>query len=482
MSDFFQHVNKPAETDCDSLVLAVAQGEDGPHLLPCSLSTEMSQELASLLPLLGMSGKVDEVCVSTAPSRLATRTLTFVGLGKHNFGDAQAVRRAAGCVTRTSKAKTLAFDWAITDEGVWQALAEGAGFGAYRYDRYFSKKADRIESVLLPDSEAARKGAKTAEVLVSAANLTRDLVNTPANDLCPADFVEIAKRECEGLPIEIEVWDFARLQEEKCGGLVGVGQGSSRPPYLVKLSYQPQGAKRHAALIGKGITFDSGGISLKPAANMEAMKSDMTGAATVLGATIAAARLEVPQQITTYLALAENLPGGKAQRPSDVITIRNGKTVEILNTDAEGRLVMADALSLACEIKPDVILDVATLTGAQIVALGNRTTGLMGQGGAPEEVFKAAERVGEPAWVMPIPEELKEANASKFADVANSGGRNAGMMVAADFLSNFVDDFPWAHLDIAGPSYNSGKPWGFSAYGGTGVMVRTLVDYLANLK
>ncbi|OKL50055.1 leucyl aminopeptidase [Boudabousia marimammalium] len=477
MTNFSLFTDDISTLNVKTIVLAVAKQGEEAAICQSSLDSQIIAELDTHLPALGMDGSAGSVVTTIAPAGISAETLTLVGVGKLDELDAEAFRRAAGVATRITKAESVAFDIATSDTE-FAALVEGAALGAYRYDRYLSKKATRIESVSFAEEEG-RQSQLDAVLKVSAAvSLTRDLVNTPSLDLYPEKFVELAREAIADLPIEIEVWDMERLRAEGCGGIVGVGQGSSRPPFMVRLSYSPNAATSHIALIGKGITFDSGGISLKPGLNMENMKSDMAGAATVLSATVAAAQLGLDTKVTTYLALAENLPSDTAQRPSDVVKIRNGKTVEVINTDAEGRMVMADALSLATELNPDAIIDVATLTGAQIIALGNRTAGLMGQGEVPDELAVSAQETGEPMWVMPIPEETAEANSSTVADVQNTGGRPAGMLVAANFLSNFVADFPWAHMDIAGPSYNTGAPWGFTPKGGTGMGVRTLIDYL----
>ena len=276
--------------------------------------------------------------------------------------------------------------------------------------------------------------------------------------------------------------DEKKLARGGYGGIVGVGQGSSRPPRLVRLEYAPAGATAHVAYVGKGITFDSGGLSIKPAAGMEAMKSDMSGAAAVLHTVVAAARLGLKVRVTGWLALAENMPSGTAQRPSDVITIRGGKTVEVLNTDAEGRLVLADALVDASAAGPDLIVDVATLTGAQMVALGNRTSAIMANDDdLRTRVHTVSQAAGEQFWPMPLPAELRSSMDSAVADIANIGDRFGGMLVAGLFLAEFVGDgpdggkIPWAHLDIAGPAFNTGKPFGYTPVGGTGVAVRTLL-------
>jgi len=271
------------------------------------------------------------------------------------------------------------------------------------------------------------------------------------------------------------------------GGILGVGQGSSRGPRLVKVEYAPEGAAKHLALVGKGITYDTGGLSLKPAGSMLGMKDDMTGAATVLAVTVAAARLALPVRLTAWLCVAENMVSGTSIRPDDVLTIRGGTTVEVTNTDAEGRLVMADGLVAASEETPDAIVDVATLTGAQVVALGTRTVGVMGNDALADEVVGLAGRVGETFWRMPLPGELRARLDSDVADLVNAtpGNTAAGMLLAGVFLQEFVgrredgSALPWVHLDIAGPSNNKGGGYGFTAKGSTGVSVRTLLELAA---
>ena len=312
----------------------------------------------------------------------------------------------------------------------------------------------------------------------------REWVNTPANLLYPESFAEQVRKLVLGSNITIDVLDETALSEGGYGGLMAVGGGSSRPPRLVRLSYSPKGAKFHLALVGKGITFDSGGLNLKPAEGMYAMRYDMAGAATVLGAVHAIAQLGLKIRVTAYGALAENMPSGSAFRPSDVLTIYGGKTVENGNSDAEGRLVMADALARANEDHPDLVVDVATLTGACVVALGHRTAGLMATDDATADlVLDAAEAAGEDVWQLPIPEEIRSKLDSKVADLRSTGhDRWAGALVAAAFLREFVaEGTPWAHLDIAGPAFLDGKPYGYVAPGGTGIGVRTLIALARSL-
>jgi leucyl aminopeptidase len=314
----------------------------------------------------------------------------------------------------------------------------------------------------------------------------RDLVNAPSSHLFPDSFAREAIALAGDAPVDVEVLGEVELLAGDFGGILGVGKGSAHGPRLVKVSYSPAGAAKHLALVGKGITFDSGGISLKPPASMVGMKYDMTGAATVLAVTLAAARLDVPLRITAWLCIAENMPGGNAIKPNDVLHMKGGKTVEVLNTDAEGRLVLADGIVAASDEHPDAIIDVATLTGAQVVALGNRYAGVMGDDELVDQVVSAAKRVGETFWPMPLPAELRSILSSDVADIANSkpGNTAAGMLAGGVFLSEFVGTngegaekrtIPWAHIDIAGPSDNKGAGYGFVSKGPTGVTVRALL-------
>jgi leucyl aminopeptidase len=319
-------------------------------------------------------------------------------------------------------------------------------------------------------------------VIAKAVNLVRDLVNTSPLDLPPAELAAEAERVATAVGVSVEILDETALAAGGYGGLVGVGQGSTRPPRLVRLAYTHPDATKTVAMVGKGITFDSGGLSLKPPKSMETMKCDMSGAAAVLAATAAVAELGLAVNVVTYLTIAENMPGGAAQRPSDVITMYGGKTVEVLNTDAEGRLVLADGLARCAEDDPDVVVDVATLTGAATVALGGRTAGVMGSSDAvAAEVAAIMREAGEPAWAMPFPEELRKGLDSMVADLANvSSDRGGGMMVGGLFLREFVPEgAAWAHLDIAGPAFNEKAPFGYTPKGGTGAAVRALIAIAA---
>ncbi|MEY5023149.1 MAG: hypothetical protein RL569_62 [Actinomycetota bacterium] len=355
-----------------------------------------------------------------------------------------------------------------------KAFAEGAVLGQKTPSQFKKDSASNLE-VLIVCAEQVDLALeiKVAETIVAI----RELINLPANELWPDKLAQEAKALAKGLPIEVEIWDEKKLEKERCGGILGVGKGSVRPPRLVKLTYR--GGGKHFALVGKGITFDTGGLSLKPAESMVGMKYDMAGAASVLGAVVAAAQLGVKADITGFMCLAENMPSGEATRPGDVLTLRNGKTVEVLNTDAEGRLVLGDGLSLASELSPDHIIDIATLTGAATIALGHRYAGLMGSGAAVELAKHAAEKTGELLWHMPMPSELRELLNSELADMTNVkiGNRAGGMLIGGIFLSEFVPkDASWAHLDIASSGNNDFAPYSVYPSGATGVMIRTVIE------
>ena len=401
------------------------------------------------------------------------------GVGLVIGGELSLIEFVAAAVRSATHAAPLVIDLRGQQQSVL-AAAEAALLASKTPTAYKSESKDESISVqLLVDEVISIEPAIQVAAEVIRA---RELINMPANDLYPEIVAQRATDFAKGLPVQIDVWDEHRLAKENCGGILGVGKGSIRPPRLVKLEYR--GGGKHLALAGKGITFDTGGLSLKPAESMVGMKYDMAGAATVLAATLAIAKLGLKVNVTTVLCLAENMPSGSATRPGDVVKIRNGKTVEVLNTDAEGRLVLADGLSYLSELKPDHIVDVATLTGAATIALGKRHTGLMGQGAAIEEVKRAAEAASELVWHMPLAQELKETLNSDLADMTNVkiGNKAGGMLVGGLFLQEFVaKDASWAHLDIASAANNEGSPYSVYPAGATGVMIRTLVELAKNL-
>ncbi len=432
------------------------------------LDEALGATIADTLTALGATGEPEELSKIPGGGKLAATLVLAVGLGKApqdgDSFDAERLRRAAGAAVRSVAAKKPADDGAPAGKAVTlalpaltpdeaEAVTTGALLGAYTFRRYRATPAGDLALTVLTgggNADAVRRG----QVVAKAVNLVRDLVNTSPLDLPPAALAAEAERAAAASGVAVEVLDEVALTEGGYGGLVGVGMGSTRPPRLIRLSYTHPAAKQTVAFVGKGITFDSGGLSLKPPKSMETMKCDMGGAAAVLAATVAIADLKLPVNVVTYLCAAENMPGGGAQRPSDVITIYGGKTVEVLNTDAEGRLVLADGIARSAADDPVLIVDVATLTGAAMVALGGRTAGVMGSSDAVAAGVAALMRdAGEPAWAMPFPEELRRGLESTVADMTNvSADREGGMLTAGLFLKEFVPDgVAWAHLDIAGP-------------------------------
>jgi len=481
----------------DALVLGCAQTDDGPRILSDGIEPvdeKMAAVVAELGSQLGVSGAPDDVHKFAAPSGYQAKMVVLTGLGKADADgrfDPEVLRRAAGAAIRElGGSKSAALALPTDDDAALSAVAEGALLGAYAYNDYRSGEGAKAPvadiEVITPRqrSSRAKEALARADILANAVARTRDLTDAPANELNPLTFAAQAVAAVKGLPhVKATVLDEKALKSGGYVGLVAVGQGSATPPRLVTLDYKPPHAVGTVALVGKGITFDAGGISIKPSAGMQAMIMDMAGAAAVLETVVAAAQLGLPVRVLGYLCLAENMPGSNASRPGDIIKYRNGKTVEIINTDAEGRLVMADGIIDAVKAKADVIIDIATLTGAQILSLGHRTSGVMGAPDAMRDaVAYSAKQCGELFWPMPLPEELKaELKASTAADLANvNADKAAGMLFAAAFLREFVDGVPWAHLDIAGPAYNTKGPWGYTAKGGTGVGVRTLVTFLEN--
>ena len=453
--------------------------------------------VAPLLEARGFTGKAGEVAALPTLGRLPATVLLLVGVGERAKVDAEVLRRAAAAVVRQGRgarkaATTLPQALPADPAGAVQAVAEGALLAAYRFDKYKQAKASANGSrppaelatlALHPGPAVGRDGGlagalAAGQARATATNLARDLSNEPANALHPADLATAARKLLAGKGVTVKVKDEKALAAEGFGGIVGVGQGAEHPPRLIELRYAPKGATGEVVLVGKGITFDSGGLSLKPPDSMKTMKTDMSGAAAVLATMSVLADLEVKVPVTGYLASAENMPSGKATRPGDVLTMKNGKTVEVLNTDAEGRLVMADALALGAASKPAAIIDVATLTGACAVALGNRYTGLMANDEAlAAELLDAAAEAGEPTWRLPLPPEYRKDIESDLADLKNVGDRYGGALFAGLFLQEFVDDRPWAHLDIAGPARAESDD-GYLSKGSTGVTVRTLLTWL----
>ncbi|WP_223628744.1 leucyl aminopeptidase [Microbacterium sp. EST19A] len=444
--------------------------------------------LAEALAGIGFTGSASSFTRVYAPD---VTSLPFAVVGTGSGADAAAVRNAVGAALRSLTGfDHVAVGFAGGLESFAAAAAEGAVLGGYRFDTYRAEKGKtRAAGVTLHadlDDEAIAK----AQAVGEAVALIKDLVNVPAEWQSPEQLAQSAADSVADLEVSVEILDETALAEQGFGGILGVAQGSDRPPRLVRLDYSPADATRHIALVGKGITFDTGGLSLKPAASMVGMKFDMAGAATSLAALRAIATLGLPVHVTAWLAITDNMPSGRALRPGDVVRILDGTTVEVLNTDAEGRLVLADGLVAASREHPDVIVDVATLTGAIVAALGHRHTGVFGDDDTVAELLAAAENADELAWHMPLPAHMEESLESPIADLqnVNMSDRMGGASYAGLFLRRFVgrtsdaEDaprIPWVHLDIAGSGEHAGAPYGFTDKGPTGAMVRTIIALAA---
>jgi leucyl aminopeptidase len=474
----------PATSGLSATVIGVQAQAKAPKVAKSHLDSKLTASFN--LDSLGVSSEVGSVKKLSGPG---SSVIVLLGLGA--IINLDSIRDAMGSAARElGNFEHVVIDIPLTSKEQVLAAIEGFQLGNYEYLTYKPKATKRALSKLtiITSFKPAVSALSDLEVLTSAVHRTRDMVNAPANDLYPEVMVQAAKKLAKGVSVKVKVWEEKDLIADGLGGIHAVGKGSNRPPRLVKLEYKPARAKTSVAFVGKGITFDTGGLSLKPAESMVGMKYDMTGAAACLQALIAIAELKLPIKATAWLCLAENMPSGGATRPNDVIKIRNGKTVEVLNTDAEGRLVLADGLSMASEESPDYIVDVATLTGAATIALGNRYAGLMGDDKAIKKVQSAAATTGELVWHMPLPDELRPLLNSDIADIANVkiGNRAGGMLIGGLFLKEFVGTEgkaapAWAHLDIAGPANNDSAAYGHTPKGATGVTVRTLVQLARDL-
>ncbi|WP_319446334.1 MULTISPECIES: leucyl aminopeptidase [unclassified Mycobacterium] len=472
------------------LIVPVVAGEDDEPTVVANpfLDAEATGEIEVALKALGAKAAAESTTRVIAPS-LPVASVLAVGLGKaRDEWPADVIRRAAGVAARALSG-TESVVTSLTELDL-EAAIEGLILGSYRFTDFRSAKTAPKEPGLttltaLSTAKGAKSTAARAADIATAVATARDFVNTPPSHLFPAEFAKRAKALGEAAGLLVEVLDEKALDKGGYGGIVGVGKGSSRQPRLVRLIHKGGTSKKSktVALVGKGITFDTGGISIKPAANMHHMTSDMGGAAAVIATVVLAAKQQLPIDVIATVPMAENMPSSTAQRPGDVLTQYGGITVEVLNTDAEGRLILADAIVRACEDEPDYLIETSTLTGAQTVALGARTPGVMGSDEFRDRVAALSQGVGENAWPMPLPDELKDDLKSTVADLANvSGSRFAGMLVAGVYLREFVaDGVQWAHVDIAGPAYNSGGPWGYTGKGGTGVPTRTMFAVLEDV-
>ncbi len=468
------------DADADAMAVLVSSDADQRRQTLEPLSQALGSDLEAALDAVDVSGKSGEVARIPINGRL----LLVAGIGSDS--DNESLRSAAARAVRNApKNGSLAIAATGDGDGV-RAVAEGAGLGAYAYTEH-RKKPHEVPSLtgltVVSDSEGAAQAVARAQVVVDAVSAARDMVNTPPAQKRPPTLAQTMADLVADSDVAVTIFDEQQLSDGGFGGILGVGAGSSEPPRLVELVYEPDGWSTHVVLVGKGITFDSGGLSLKSWKGMLTMKSDMAGAAAVAATLSACKDAGITAKVTGLCALAENMPSGTATRPSDVLVHRGGTTVEVLNTDAEGRLVLADALAYAAEADPDVIIDLATLTGAQVVALGDDVAAILGTDqGLINDLQSAGVVAGEQLWPLPLVEAYAETLKSPVADLKNIGkAGHAGTITAALFLRHFTDGKPWAHLDIAGPSFRDSANDSYLPAGATGFGVRTLLAYLTDL-
>lgn len=492
-----------------ALVVNLFQGVTQPGGGTGAVDRALGGAISQLIADSEIKGKLGELTLIHTMDRIPAKRVVVAGLGKSQDFDTGAVRRVSGDVARFLRRKGIG-DYATIAHGAGigglnavesaQAIAEGTLLGLYKFDNYRSNgnSADGgddadgseggIKSVTIVERDAGalgdlEAGVSVGTVLAESTMIARDLVNHPANVMTPTKMAEAAREVAETVGLELDVMDRDRMREHGMGAFLGVAQGSEEPPQLIVMTYRgdPENPQNNLGLVGKGITFDTGGISLKPAANMEAMKGDMAGGASVIAAMRAIGSLKPRINVTGLIAATENMPGGRAQRPGDVVIAMNGKTIEVINTDAEGRLVLADTLCYARSLGITRLVDVATLTGAIVVTLGKACTGMMGNSSKlAKDVGAAGERSGERFWELPMLEDYRELIRSDVADMKNSGGRQAGSITAAMLLREFAEEADWVHLDIAGTSTASSNK-GHLVKGATGVPTRTLAQLAMNL-
>ncbi|HKR63124.1 MAG TPA: leucyl aminopeptidase [Thermoanaerobaculia bacterium] len=435
-------------------------------------------------------GRADEALTILAGQ---PRKITLIGLGKHESLTHRGVRAAITAAGRTAKKHrdpkiALLFPYTLprmSEDETALAVADALAQSDYKYDPYITVKKEQkrfpIDATLIAPNADAKRLSPRARAVAEAINTVRDLGNAPSNLMTPSRLADRAEEVCKSVGVKCTVYGRREIERMKMGGLIAVNRGSIEEPRFVVMEYAPRKASKHVALVGKGITFDSGGISIKPAEKMEEMKFDMCGAAAVIGVIEAVAKLELPVKVTGIFAATDNLPSGSAYKPGEIITMMSGKTVEIVNTDAEGRMLLGDALHYASRLEPDHILDYATLTGACVVALGTDAAGLFSNNDElAQKLIESGERAGERLWRMPVWDEYKDLIRSEWADMKNSGGRWAGAISAAVFLKEFVDCPSWAHLDIAGTAYAESEN-AREARGANGAGVRVTLEFLQSL-
>ncbi len=479
------------QIEADAIVVNLFEGVEQLGFATAAVDKALDGAISALINRSEIKGKFDEVGIVHTFGKLPARIVAVVGLGKRQDFNVDKIRRATGQFCRALRklnchkiATTLhgASMASIGLEASAEAIAEGAILGLYSFSKYKKPEYEDIDEILIVAKEGEevptiKSAIDKGKAVAQATNMARDMVNEPANYMTPSRMAEVAKEIATKYDLGLKIFDREDMEAMGMGALLGVAKGSNQPPKLIVLSYKgDEGSQKTMGFLGKGITFDSGGISIKASEGMEEMKDDMAGAAAVMTALGAIAQLKPKINVTAVIPTTENLPSGTALKPGDILKAMNGKTIEVISTDAEGRLILADALSYAAKQGVSPLIDLATLTGACRIALGTFYSGLFGNNQELiDKVRKAAERTGERMWQMPMPEEYKEQNKSDIADIKNAGNRIGGAITAALFLAEFVDNVPWVHIDIAGTAFSS-KESGYIAKGATGVGVRTLVE------
>ena len=484
----------------DAIVVNLFEGVENPSGATGAIDKALDGAITKLIEHGEIKGKFSEINIVHSLDKIPARIIAIVGLGKQSEFTLDRVRSVAAQACRALRrlnCKTIATVvhgagiGGIEPQAASQAIVEGSILGLYNFRKHITKEPEYhdVEELVIVERDAAKQkdleqGYYKGKIIAEATLLARDLVNEPANCMTPSDVAMIAEGLAKTHGLELSILEREQMEREGMGALLGVAQGSDQPPKLIILHYKGNTTSSETlGFVGKGITFDSGGVSLKPSEGMKEMKGDMSGAAAVIAALSAIAQLKPNVNITALIPATENMPSGRAIKPGDIVKAINGKTIEVENTDAEGRLILADALGYAIKQGLSPLVDVATLTGACHIALGDVCSGIFGNTQElVDKIIKAGSDAGERLWQMPMYEEYKEQNKSEVADIKNTGGRYGGAITAAQFLSEFVDDTPWVHIDIAGTFY-SDKEKNYLVKGATGVAVRTLVNFaLASAK
>ncbi|MGE0883905.1 MAG: leucyl aminopeptidase [Blastocatellales bacterium] len=476
------------EIECDALVVGVYEGEKPEAGTLAEIDKRTGGVLTSLIETGEFTGKTGESAYIHNPGEMKARRLLLMGAGKEEEFTTDNVRRMAGTAARTlrgKKARNFAFlrrsQLPIGDSA--EAATEGALLSLFDPDKYHTsdKTENHLDAMILVSTEGGvddlKRGVERGRIIAEATNFGREVINEPSNVMTPTELARRAEEVAKTYGLELDVLEEAQMKDMGMGSLLGVAQGSAEPAKMIILRYTPKVESNETiAIVGKGVTFDTGGISIKPSDGMEKMKYDMAGGATTIAAMRAIAQLKPPVNVIGMVPAVENMPGGRAQRPGDVVRAMTGKTIEVINTDAEGRLILADAVAYARKLGATKIVDLATLTGAVSIALGDVYVAILGNNQEwIDTVISASKKSGEKFWQLPLDKEYREQIKSEIADIKNVGGRKAGTITGAYFIREFVEDTPWAHLDIAGTAWNdSNKP--YLSVGPTGVCVRTLVN------